>query len=115
MAEPLDLTVRRFTSDFTNVALEGVTLNSALVEDLGVDGDDGVDFIVQFADRFQVDLSGFNASDYFDSEGLPLHAPFVWFLQLVTLGRLPRREEKMGIEVEDLVAAAKRRKWSQAA
>ena len=37
--------------------------------DLGVYGDDAIEFLVAYSDKFQVDVTNFMAADYFDGEG----------------------------------------------
>jgi len=44
-------------------------------KDLGISGDDAVEFIIAFSKQFNVNISDFMAEEYFDSEGdkiLPL-------------------------------------------
>ncbi len=45
-------------------------------DDLGVYGDDAMDFLVAYAKTFHVDLTQFMAADYFDGEGIDVLA---WF------------------------------------
>ncbi|MFZ7115101.1 MAG: DUF1493 family protein [Bacteroidota bacterium] len=40
-----------------------------LKADLGIDGADGLEFIVSFSKQFNVDVSGFKSDKYFDWEG----------------------------------------------
>jgi acyl carrier protein len=40
-----------------------------LEDDLGVSGDDAVEFIAAFGKEFNVDVSHFMAADYFEPEG----------------------------------------------
>lgn len=49
-----------------------ITPNTRIVQDLGMDGDDGVEFMIAYGKKFNVDLSGFMADKYFEGEGLQL-------------------------------------------
>ena len=58
--------------------------NTRLNHDLGVDGDDGLEFMAAFSQRFGVDISAFEASKYFGPEaGGNI---FVWLWWFVTRG-----------------------------
>lgn len=48
----------------------GLSSETRLVEDLRVDGDDALELIEKFAERYQVDLSGFDSRQYFEEEGM---------------------------------------------
>lgn len=47
-----------------------ITPDTKIVADLGMDGDDGVEFVIAYGKKFKVDLSGFMADKYFAAEGL---------------------------------------------
>lgn len=51
---------------------EEVTSDASLEDDLGVSGDDAVDLIIAFGQKFHVDVSNFILSDYFCPEGDPI-------------------------------------------
>lgn len=46
-----------------------VTREATIEDDLGITGDDAVDFIIAYSNAFNVDVSKFMAADYFDGEG----------------------------------------------
>lgn len=46
-----------------------VTAEAQIEDDLGITGDDAVDFIIAYGKAFNVDVSKFMAADYFGSEG----------------------------------------------
>lgn len=48
---------------------EEITSETKLEDDLGVSGDDAVEFIIAFGKEFNVDVSHFMAADYFEPEG----------------------------------------------
>jgi hypothetical protein len=47
-------------------------METDLQDDLGVYGDDAVDFLVAYGKRVNVDVSKFMAADYFSDEGFDL-------------------------------------------
>lgn len=47
-----------------------LTLDVEVEKDLKITGDDAVEFILAFGKEFDVDVSHFPLSDYFDGEGL---------------------------------------------
>ncbi len=47
-----------------------LTPNACLIHDLGMVGDDGIEFMIAYGKKFNVDLSGFMADKYFEAEGL---------------------------------------------
>ena len=77
-----------------------VVPEARLFEDLGISGDDAESLVVQFANRFQVDLKGFEFSRYFYGEP-----------HLCDLGA-QKRSPKEPLTVAELVAAARRGVWA---
>jgi acyl carrier protein len=61
--------VKEFTVEQAAVTEAEVTENASLENDLGVYGDDAVEFILAYGKEFNVDVSRFMAADYFDGEG----------------------------------------------
>lgn len=61
--------VKAFTIKQTAVSEKKVTEEAELENDLGISGDDAVDFIIAFGKEFNVDISKFMAADYFSPEG----------------------------------------------
>jgi acyl carrier protein len=51
---------------------EEVTRDAQLENDLGVTGDDAIDFLIAYGKAFNVDVTNFKAADYFDGEGTPI-------------------------------------------
>ena len=68
--------LKQFIEDF------GVELNTEIKEnteieyDLKITGDDAVEFILSFGQKFNVDVSKFQLADYFEAEGKLL--PFIF-------------------------------------
>jgi hypothetical protein len=48
---------------------EEITEKTRIVDDLGVNGDDGPEFMIAYGKEFSVDVSRFMAAEYFDGEG----------------------------------------------
>jgi acyl carrier protein len=66
--------VLSLVADYTGCRREQLNLDTALNQDLGVDGDDACELLDAFAKKFGVDLSRFHYDRYFGSEagGLPV-------------------------------------------
>lgn len=47
-----------------------LTLDTLIEKDLGITGDDAIDFMEEFAQEFDIDIISFNYSKYFGSEGV---------------------------------------------
>jgi acyl carrier protein len=55
--------------------------STSLNYDLGIDGDDGLEFMSAFSQRFGVNLSAFDASQYFGPEaGVNIFMWSLWFV-----------------------------------
>jgi hypothetical protein len=54
-----------------------LTNDVRLYEDLGIYGDDAVEFLLAFGNEFHVDVSKFLAADYFKSEGIDFISPIL--------------------------------------
>jgi len=108
--------VRALVSGYCGVPETEITLETRLVEDLGIDGDTGYELIEAFVDEFGVDMSRMALFNYFEGEPpfsdrsclIPLVARlsprFRAYLRHVARGR---RE----ITVRNLVASARARRW----
>lgn len=46
-----------------------VTETTLLVDEIGISGDDAIDFLEKFSKRFDVDISAFDFMKYFNDEG----------------------------------------------
>jgi len=49
---------------------EDLNMKSSIEDDLGITGDDAIEFMEKFADRYKVDLSDFKFTKYFSPEGV---------------------------------------------
>jgi hypothetical protein len=54
-----------------------LTNDVRLYEDLGIYGDDAVEFLIAFGKEFNVDVSNFLAADYFKGEGIDFITPIL--------------------------------------
>jgi hypothetical protein len=81
-------------------------LSTRLYHDLGVDGEEAETFMEAFAERFRVDLSGFEFERHFRDEeaGGPLS-------RLWQRWRNPESGKRIPITLEDLVEAAREKRW----
>jgi acyl carrier protein len=61
--------IKRFTIDKAAVEESDIALETSLETDLGIYGDDAIEYIIAFGKEFNVDVSKFMAADYFSSEG----------------------------------------------
>lgn len=96
-----------FLSDYLRLARKSVSINSRLLQDLGVDGDDAADVLAAFSKKFNVDLSGLELSRHFGPEAS--FNPLTWLGQLLTRGR----SKPITITVKDLVISARRGRWAK--
>ena len=58
-----------FLKTFTGENYDDSTPDLSLSGDLGIYGDDAEELVLGISSRFQVDISSFKFSDYFESEG----------------------------------------------
>jgi len=75
MNEELFNRLKAFVVDQAGVEDYEVIPEAKIEDDLGITGDDAVDFLLAYSKTFNVDVRGFMAADYFDGEGdfiLPL-------------------------------------------
>lgn len=61
--------LKAFVVEEAAVEEDEVMRATRIEEDLGVTGDDAVDFLIAYGKAFNVDVTKFMAADYFDGEG----------------------------------------------
>jgi hypothetical protein len=61
--------VKTFVAEFSSVRQDRISANTRVNDDLGIDGDDGEDFLKAFCARFGVDPSIFPPDKYFWTRG----------------------------------------------
>jgi acyl carrier protein len=67
--EPLYHQVKDLIVEVTQVRPDKVHPQAKIEDDLGTTGDDAVELMEKFAERFQVDMTGFDFSVHFGPEG----------------------------------------------
>jgi acyl carrier protein len=79
VADSIQAEVIEFVAGVAEVKPERVTLDARLLDDLGIDGDDAVEFFNAVHERFGTDLTHLYErwSDHFGPEGVPLSAGLV--------------------------------------
>ena len=60
--------VKAFVAEFWSESPNRISAETSINDDLGIDGDDGEEFLQAFCDRFAVDLSMFPHEKYFGPE-----------------------------------------------
>ena len=108
--------VRGLVGGQSGVPVAEITLETRLFEDLGMDGDDGAEFLAAFGDEFGVDISGLAPNNYFNDEetftGYSLMIPVVAFLSPAFHTRVERASRGLrALSVRDLVASARAGRW----
>ena len=99
-----------FVARQTGVKVNRVNLDTAINFDLGIDGDDGSEFVEAFSKTFQVDMTGFRFDEYFGPEGLGCVPALIlsWLWSRKAEGNTPAR-----LVVSELVKAATQGSWQQ--
>src|SRR5262245_21201613 len=95
----------QFVSEEVGVALDRLAPSTALGDDLGVDGQDGIELMEQYGRRFQVDLSAFNSATCFGPE-VALNP--LMLLRLLKVSAKPRLQP---LTIQQLVSAAEIGRW----
>ncbi|WP_291208164.1 DUF1493 family protein [Dyadobacter sp.] len=84
--------VLQFLEEVASVDIRDLDVDSSIELDLGITGDDADELIYSFAERFRVDISGFDIDKYFHSE------PSIFSFRI--------ESEKMRFSIKDLIVAA---------
>jgi len=98
--------LRAFIAEQTGTRPSRISPETRLVQDLGMDGDDAVEFFEAFFVRYGVDPAGFDLYQHAGPEGcLPLW-PWFWT-------RAPWADKPMAVPVSvaDLLEAVVTRRW----
>lgn len=107
--------IAEFIENLTGFNRNRVAVNTTLLSDIGLDGEDAIDFLLEFSTRFNVDMSSLRFSDHFGTEGLPLYVlpgcawallRFLWYMDWHKAVRLKP------IYVRDLINAARAGRWN---
>lgn len=108
--------VRGLVSGQSGVPEAEISLETRLFEDLGMDGDDGDEFLAAFGDEFNVDISPVAPLNYFnDASSLTGHSlmiPAVAYISPAFRTRVERAARGLkALSVRDLVATARAGRW----
>ena len=98
--------IRQFVSGALSVKPERLNPETRIGHDLGVDGDDGVEFMQAFAVHFGVDLADFERSQHFGPEAgcNPLYLLYYYLFA-------GARSKFVPITLADLVHSVQEEKW----
>jgi hypothetical protein len=107
----LDQRVVAFVAAQCGVSSDRIRPQTTLLGDLGIDGDDGIELLEQFADEFAVDLARCNPTRHFGPEGLWPWAPIYWLILALRRGTPEQRARLSPISVADLIHAAEIGRW----
>ena len=98
--------VKTFVAKHAAIAQEKLKLDTRLLEDLGIDGADGVELIEAFCKAFEIkDMKYINISEYFYPEGDLL----IWSLYCLLFDR--KKLRKTPITLRDLAESAEAKRW----
>lgn len=101
--------VINFLSEFTRIDSSKIHPHTLVNDELGVDGDDGLELLEQFSEKFNVDLDGLNKK-YFEGEGFPIGKLFIWAFQLFSK-KAPGEGNCNRLSVQTFIKSAELRKW----
>jgi acyl carrier protein len=96
--------IKEFSVKQQGINESDVTQNASLQNDLGIYGDDAIDFLVAFSKKFNVDISKFMAADYFNPEGVDVVGTIV---RLFTGKKKKEKKELTMRHLEKAVRAGK--------
>ena len=108
--------VRALVSRQTGVPEDEISAETRLYEDLGMDGDAGLDFLAAFAHEFDVDLAPVAPLNYFNDQaaftGYATLIPVAARLSSAFRARVRRAARGLrSLRVRDLVASARAGRW----
>jgi acyl carrier protein len=102
--DDIEARLTKWIAESLRVAPENISMSTSVNLDLGVDGDDGVDFIRSFGGRFGVDVSDFPYSRYFGPEASD---PFGFFRTVLRLLLQRKSSDVQPLRVSELVSLVK--------
>ena len=98
-----------FVAEYRNEPESRLIADTSVNGDLGVDGDDGLEFLQAFSARFAVDLSAFPYDKYFGPEA---SATPLSFIEAITLRLTTGRWSKLSpLTLGQLAEAVGRGSW----
>ena len=109
MSEDMFKRVDSFALRFRPGRKGPLSADTRLLQDLGMDGDDGVEFMEAFSEEFDVDMSEFEFKRHFGLETGIGPLSLVVYLYCRLFGK--DLSGVIPITLRDLVSAAKAKKW----
>lgn len=102
----LEESIIQFVTEWTKCR-KPIHAQTLLVDDLGIWGDDGDDFLIDFCKRFNIETYGFPVGKYFGYEGFSIIDSFI------DLGRTLKGEptQQPQLTITDLIKAARNGKF----
>ena len=82
-----------------------------LFGDLSIDGEDARELLAAFADRFQVDMSGFCLESYFGPERAATPLSLIVVAKRLLGAGAEEAASLKPLHVADLISAAERKRW----
>jgi hypothetical protein len=101
--------VKSFAAEYWGEPIERLTAETSVNEELGMDGDDGVEFMRAFGERFAVDLAAFPHGKYFGPEAGA--TPFSMLVGVVRRVATGRWSNLAPLTLRVLAEAAGQRRW----
>lgn len=98
--------VKALVAQQTGARVEKLLLQTELGNELGMDGDDAVEFFKKFSQEFQVDLSTFEFDKYFGIEAG--FDPGLWIISIFSGTPIKKLEP---LTIQDLISAAQAKRW----
>jgi hypothetical protein len=96
--------IKEFVVKFSCVRDVLLDRKTILEKEIGLTGDDAIEFIIAFGKKFNVDVSGFMAAEYFEAEGDNL-LPSI--SRLLTGQKIVRKKELVLGDLERAVIVGK--------
>lgn len=112
MTESIDDQVMDFVAKEVPVNRTKISPSTTLFGDLGIDGDDALEFLQAYAEHFGVNIEGLKFTDHFGPEGFEM-LRFLWIIiQTIKWNDPHTAAGKVPITIEDLIRAASTKKWA---
>lgn len=110
MEDSLKLQLLEFTAMATGVPISKLSINSRLFEDLGLEGDDALEFMDSYFEKFKVDSADFQFGDYFGPEGFDLIGLLINLIFDFLRGN---SQSLKPLRISDLINSAQQGMWEK--
>ncbi len=112
MNKDIDDRVIDFVANYVGIDANEVNKGTTVNDELGVDGDDGMDMLESFSKEFDVDISSVK-DIYFGPEGLNLSVVFYPILRFMGILMLVDTKQKhiRPLTVSTMIESAKNKVW----